>query len=102
LTPNQGDVGCQALRGRYCPVRILRVTTLTHDGGERAKTNLSLEVTARWIVPFRMPRASIFRSRLRILIPCGALTPEWTHHRGHDDAWNIAAVLWELLKKLRG
>ena len=25
---------------------------------------------------------------------------EGTHHRGHDDAWNIAAVLWELLKKL--
>ena len=27
---------------------------------------------------------------------------EGTHHRGHDDAWNIAAVLWETLKKLRG
>ena len=27
---------------------------------------------------------------------------EGTHHRGHDDAWNIAAVLWEVLKKLRG
>ena len=26
---------------------------------------------------------------------------EGTHHRGHDDAWNIAAVLWELLKKLK-
>ncbi|HEX4612856.1 MAG TPA: 3'-5' exonuclease [Urbifossiella sp.] len=30
------------------------------------------------------------------------LTLEGTHHRGHDDAWNIAAVLWELLKKSRG
>lgn len=29
------------------------------------------------------------------------LTLEGTHHRGHDDAWNIAAVLWEVLKKLR-
>jgi inhibitor of KinA sporulation pathway (predicted exonuclease) len=29
------------------------------------------------------------------------LTLEGTHHRGHDDAWNIAAVLWELLTKLR-
>jgi inhibitor of KinA sporulation pathway (predicted exonuclease) len=27
---------------------------------------------------------------------------EGTHHRGHDDAWNIAAVLWEVLRKLRG
>ena len=27
---------------------------------------------------------------------------EGTHHRGHDDAWNIAAVLAELLKKLKG
>jgi len=26
---------------------------------------------------------------------------EGTHHRGHDDAWNIAAVLWETLKKMR-
>lgn len=26
---------------------------------------------------------------------------EGTHHRGHDDAWNIAAVLWEILRKLR-
>jgi inhibitor of KinA sporulation pathway (predicted exonuclease) len=25
-----------------------------------------------------------------------------THHRGDDDAWSIAAVLWELLKKARG
>lgn len=25
-----------------------------------------------------------------------------THHRGHDDAWNIAAVMGEALKKLRG
>ena len=24
-----------------------------------------------------------------------------THHRGDDDAWNIAAILAELLKKLR-
>jgi inhibitor of KinA sporulation pathway (predicted exonuclease) len=27
---------------------------------------------------------------------------EGTHHRGHDDAWNIAAVLCETLKKMRG
>jgi inhibitor of KinA sporulation pathway (predicted exonuclease) len=27
---------------------------------------------------------------------------EGTHHRGHDDAWNIAAVLRETLKKMRG
>lgn len=26
---------------------------------------------------------------------------EGTHHRGHDDAWNIAAVLWETIKKMR-
>jgi hypothetical protein len=26
---------------------------------------------------------------------------EGTHHRGHDDAWNTSAVLWEVLKKLR-
>jgi inhibitor of KinA sporulation pathway (predicted exonuclease) len=26
---------------------------------------------------------------------------EGTHHRGHDDAWNIAAVLWEVVRKLR-
>lgn len=26
---------------------------------------------------------------------------EGTHHRGHDDAWNIAALLAELLKKMR-
>ena len=26
---------------------------------------------------------------------------EGTHHRGHDDAWNIAAVLWETLRKMR-
>ena len=26
---------------------------------------------------------------------------EGTHHRGHDDAWNIAAVLWEVTRKLR-
>ena len=26
---------------------------------------------------------------------------EGTHHRGHDDAWNIAALLWELLKRFR-
>jgi inhibitor of KinA sporulation pathway (predicted exonuclease) len=29
------------------------------------------------------------------------LSLEGTHHRGHDDAWNIASVLWELLKRLR-
>lgn len=27
---------------------------------------------------------------------------EGTHHRGHDDAWNIAAVLWETLRRMRG
>jgi inhibitor of KinA sporulation pathway (predicted exonuclease) len=27
---------------------------------------------------------------------------EGTHHRGHDDAWNIAALLAELLKRMRG
>lgn len=27
---------------------------------------------------------------------------EGTHHRGHDDAWNIAALLAELVKKVRG
>lgn len=27
---------------------------------------------------------------------------EGTHHRGHDDAWNIAAILAHLLKKGRG
>ena len=26
---------------------------------------------------------------------------EGTHHRGHDDAWNIAAVLWDTLRRLR-
>jgi len=31
-----------------------------------------------------------------------SLPLEGTHHRGHDDAWNIAAVLWETLKKMRG
>ena len=29
------------------------------------------------------------------------LTLEGTHHRGHDDAWNIAALLAVVLKKLR-
>jgi inhibitor of KinA sporulation pathway (predicted exonuclease) len=29
------------------------------------------------------------------------LTLEGTHHRGHDDAWNIAAILWEILRKMR-
>ena len=29
------------------------------------------------------------------------LTLEGTHHRGHDDAWNIAGLLAVLLKKLR-
>jgi len=32
---------------------------------------------------------------------CG-LPMEGTHHRGHDDAWNIAAVLWECLQRLKG
>jgi inhibitor of KinA sporulation pathway (predicted exonuclease) len=32
---------------------------------------------------------------------CG-LTLEGTHHRGDDDAWNIAAVLIEVLKRSRG
>jgi len=27
---------------------------------------------------------------------------EGTHHRGHDDAWNITAVLWELMRKMKG
>jgi inhibitor of KinA sporulation pathway (predicted exonuclease) len=31
---------------------------------------------------------------------CG-LPMEGTHHRGHDDAWNIAALVAVLLKKLR-
>jgi inhibitor of KinA sporulation pathway (predicted exonuclease) len=26
---------------------------------------------------------------------------EGTHHRGHDDAWNIAAVLWETIKRTK-
>jgi inhibitor of KinA sporulation pathway (predicted exonuclease) len=26
---------------------------------------------------------------------------EGTHHRGHDDAWNIAALLAEMLKRMR-
>ena len=29
------------------------------------------------------------------------LSLEGTHHRGHDDAWNIAALLAELVKRLR-
>lgn len=29
------------------------------------------------------------------------LNLEGTHHRGHDDAWNIAALLAELLRKFR-
>ncbi|MCU0702566.1 MAG: exonuclease domain-containing protein [Fimbriiglobus sp.] len=32
---------------------------------------------------------------------CGR-TLEGTHHRGHDDAWNIAGVLIEVLKAARG
>jgi inhibitor of KinA sporulation pathway (predicted exonuclease) len=27
---------------------------------------------------------------------------EGTHHRGHDDAWNIAAILAEMLKRVKG
>jgi inhibitor of KinA sporulation pathway (predicted exonuclease) len=27
---------------------------------------------------------------------------EGTHHRGHDDAWNVAAVLAQLLTRFRG
>lgn len=30
------------------------------------------------------------------------LTLEGTHHRGHDDAWNIAGLLAVVLKKLKG
>lgn len=30
------------------------------------------------------------------------LSMEGTHHRGHDDAWNIAGILCELLKATRG
>jgi inhibitor of KinA sporulation pathway (predicted exonuclease) len=30
------------------------------------------------------------------------LAMEGTHHRGHDDAWNIAGVLCYLLRKFRG
>lgn len=26
---------------------------------------------------------------------------EGTHHRGHDDAWNIAAILAEMLKRVK-
>lgn len=26
---------------------------------------------------------------------------EGTHHRGHDDAWNVAGILAEVLKRLR-
>jgi inhibitor of KinA sporulation pathway (predicted exonuclease) len=26
---------------------------------------------------------------------------EGTHHRGHDDAWNIAGILTMLLERLR-
>lgn len=29
------------------------------------------------------------------------LSLEGTHHRGHDDAWNIAAVFWQLLKRFK-
>jgi inhibitor of KinA sporulation pathway (predicted exonuclease) len=29
------------------------------------------------------------------------LALEGTHHRGHDDAWNVAAVLWDTLRRLR-
>ena len=29
------------------------------------------------------------------------LTMEGTHHRGHDDAWNIAEILCRLLKSMR-
>jgi inhibitor of KinA sporulation pathway (predicted exonuclease) len=32
---------------------------------------------------------------------CGR-TMEGTHHRGHDDAWNIAGVLVDVLKAARG
>ena len=34
-------------------------------------------------------------------VALSGLALEGTHHRGHDDAWNVAAVLWELLKKHR-
>ena len=30
------------------------------------------------------------------------LTMEGTHHRGHDDAWNIADILCRLLRAMRG
>jgi len=29
------------------------------------------------------------------------LTMEGTHHRGDDDAWNIASILCQLLKSMR-
>lgn len=31
-----------------------------------------------------------------------SLTMEGTHHRGDDDAWNIAGIVCRLLKKMRG
>jgi inhibitor of KinA sporulation pathway (predicted exonuclease) len=30
------------------------------------------------------------------------MTLEGTHHRGVDDAWNIAGILCRLLAKIRG
>jgi inhibitor of KinA sporulation pathway (predicted exonuclease) len=30
------------------------------------------------------------------------LSLEGSHHRGHDDAWNIAAILADMLKRLKG
>jgi inhibitor of KinA sporulation pathway (predicted exonuclease) len=30
------------------------------------------------------------------------MTMEGTHHRGIDDAWNIAGILCQLFRKLRG
>ncbi|MDB5305986.1 MAG: sporulation inhibitor KapD [Gemmataceae bacterium] len=34
-------------------------------------------------------------------VALSGLNLEGTHHRGHDDAWNIAGVLAELLQRLR-
>jgi inhibitor of KinA sporulation pathway (predicted exonuclease) len=50
-----------------------------------------LPVVLGWGVPVGMSRAL---KNLRLPL-------EGTHHRGHEEAWNIAAVLAELLKKLR-
>lgn len=51
---------------------------------------------------FGLSRSPVGEVDLDAAVAAAGLEWEGRHHRAHDDAWNTAKLLWELLRRMRG